>query len=128
MEYNSTDLIMAVKEGDIGKVRIIIESGVDIHDINEAALQWAAYYNYVDIARMLLEAGADPQVNNSLPIKIAEGYGRWEVHKLMMDWIYQEISLPPNNDGRDICCKCHSPTKRVNTGFSFMDVCSKCGY
>ena len=32
-----------------------------------------------------------------------------------------------NNDGRETCIWCEGKTKKVNTGFSFYDVCVKCG-
>lgn len=38
-----------------------------------------------------------------------------------------EANIPNNNNGRETCFSCNSPTKKVNTGFSFYDVCSNCG-
>ena len=56
------ELIVAAREGDLDRVRSLLESGADV-DARDAtgatALVAAAYRNYVDVARRLIEAGAD---------------------------------------------------------------------
>ena len=58
----NSQLIEAVKEGDIGKVRVLIAKGAFINatdDKGGTPLHWAAYYGRKDIAKLLLMQGAD---------------------------------------------------------------------
>lgn len=51
----------AIKSLDISKVKSILQSGVDINEINEygaTALNWATFYN-IEIVKLLIFAGAD---------------------------------------------------------------------
>lgn len=43
------------------------------------------------------------------------------------DFVVVADTGPKNNDSRSSCFWCGEPTKKVNTGFTFYDVCSKCG-
>ena len=52
-------LIYASREGDINAVKILIESGADVHADNEAALRWAAHNDHAEIVGLLLKTGAD---------------------------------------------------------------------
>ena len=58
----NTQLIEAVKDGDIGKVRVLIAKGAYINTTDDKGgtpLHWAAYYGRKDIAKLLLMQGAD---------------------------------------------------------------------
>jgi len=60
-----TALIKASRDGDISKVRSLIESGHNLNTRDErgqTALIKASIYGHTDIARMLIEAGADVNI------------------------------------------------------------------
>ena len=49
------------------------------------------------------------------------------VLKLDTEFVKSAQSLVKNNDGLQKCAWCGASTKKVNTGFSFFDVCTSCG-
>jgi ankyrin repeat protein len=52
---------LAVKQGDVEKVRVLIESGTGVNfRIDEhTLLMWAVYEAFYEVAQILIEAGAD---------------------------------------------------------------------
>jgi len=63
-------LLQAADQGDLEKVRQLLDSGVAVstHSDNGLnALNWAAYSGHVDIARLLLERGIDVDSNKNTP-------------------------------------------------------------
>ena len=69
-------------------------------------------------------------------------WARWEDNNMLhwtrdSDVALADVGIPENvvsnvgqelknNDGRSTCYSCDSPTKRVDTGIKFYDVCTKC--
>lgn len=75
-------------------VRVLIEHGADPNHrggddtAGETPLHWAASNDDVDIARVLLDAGADaeaPDGSIGTPLDNAIGYGCWHVAQLLAD-------------------------------------------
>lgn len=73
-------------------VRLLIERGADPNvradddDHGESPLQWAASSDDVDVARALLEGGADMELSGGsigTPLDNAIGYGCWHVAELL---------------------------------------------
>ncbi len=64
-----SDLINAVAYQDLDKVMELVEAGVDINYQEESAgataLIMSAMYNFEDIARYLIEKGADISIKNN---------------------------------------------------------------
>ena len=61
------DLIDAAKNGDINKVRVLLDLGEDPNITNDyglTSLIWASMRGYIDIVRLLLDNGADPNITN----------------------------------------------------------------
>jgi ankyrin repeat protein len=69
MAQEGSDLITAVAYQDLDKVKNLIEAGVDINYQEESAgataLIMSAMYNFGDIARYLIEKGADISIKNN---------------------------------------------------------------
>jgi ankyrin repeat protein len=58
---NEPELLYAADTGDIGKVKSLLDSGIDVntHGLKRlSALNWAAYSGHLDIVQLLLERGA----------------------------------------------------------------------
>jgi ankyrin repeat protein len=68
MSQEGSDLITAVSYQDLDKIKNLLESGVDINYQEESAgataLIMSAMYNFGDIARYLIEKGADVSIRN----------------------------------------------------------------
>ena len=84
-------LIEAVKAENIASVKELIESGIDVNQVDEQGwtpLNWAAGRGNLDIARLLVEHGADIfKVGRDLrtPYMIALAAGRVEVVKFLRE-------------------------------------------
>lgn len=69
LAQDGTELITAVAYQDLDKVKSLVEAGVDINFQEESAgataLIMSAMYNFGDIARYLIEKGADVTIKNN---------------------------------------------------------------
>jgi ankyrin repeat protein len=62
----ASELIIACKQNDIGRVRELLDSGADpnLLDTNGlTALVWATGQGNIDVVRLLLDYGADPNLH-----------------------------------------------------------------
>jgi ankyrin repeat protein len=75
-------------------VEILIEAGADPNandpekDVDETPLHWAASSDDVDVARALIDGGADLEIPNGsigTPLDNAIGYACWNVARLLVD-------------------------------------------
>ena len=68
MAQDGSDLITAVAYQDLDKIKNLVEAGVDVNYQEESAgataLIMSAMYNFADIARYLIEKGADISIMN----------------------------------------------------------------
>ena len=88
------DLIPAVVDGDIIRVRELLDSGEDPntreHYTNRTALMIASEYGHTEIIRLLLDRGADPNsigIYGRTALMIAESEGNDDITRLIRDHI-----------------------------------------
>jgi hypothetical protein len=66
--YSSSPMLWAAKYGNLPAIRAILQSGVDVNKKhgtkNWTGLHVAAGYDQVDAVKLLLEAGADPNIRD----------------------------------------------------------------
>ena len=64
------ELSLAAQKGDVEKVKALIVSGADVNsrswDGEHTPLMFAVYYSYYEIAKILIEAGADVNAAHSI--------------------------------------------------------------
>lgn len=86
-----SELIEAVKTGQLAKVEAVLNSGADIHQQDEQGwtpLNWAAGSGNVSLVRLLLDRGADPSRvgrDQRTPYKIALAAKHVEIARLLQD-------------------------------------------
>src|SRR5688572_10100678 len=83
-------LYQAIREGKIETVRKLIDDGVSLRSASgdPSVLHQAAEYSQVEIARLLIEKGADVKANhylNGAPLNIAAYRGPVEMVRLLID-------------------------------------------
>jgi len=65
-QFGYTALIMAVKNGHLQVVKLLLASGANINladdETGATPVNWASYQAEVDIVRFLLESGADKNI------------------------------------------------------------------
>lgn len=76
--------INAVKYGRLDIVKVLLEKEINA-DIKKITLLDAAYFGHFEIAKLLLENGADPNVQDSQPLINAAHYGHYEIVKLLLE-------------------------------------------
>jgi len=64
----------AAEEGKLEIVKYLFEQGVDIHKWNEYALKWSAYNGHLEVAKFLVEHGADKSNCRVLSDVIIQGH------------------------------------------------------
>lgn len=88
---SESGLWTAIQSGDHEKVRAWLDAGADIHALDEklkvTPLTYAALFDEVELAALLLDAGADPMVRNqdrSTTLHGAALFGRTEIVGLLL--------------------------------------------
>ncbi len=89
------DLYKKVKEGDITAVRNMLDAGCAVDAKNSSGgwipLHGAAYYNRVEIAKLLIDAGANVDIQDNdrygygAALHLAAAYYRAEIAQLLLD-------------------------------------------
>jgi len=81
----------ASASGDAQKVKLLLDQGEDVNNVNQygrSALLAAAYKGHADVVKLLLDHGADPDRQDPggwNPLLFAAEYGYVEVAKLLLD-------------------------------------------
>lgn len=78
VSYDVTPLFVAISKGDVATVKKFVEYGVDVNESKNGMtpLMYAARYNNAEIAKFLIEKGADISAkdnNGFTALKLAEG-------------------------------------------------------
>jgi ankyrin repeat protein len=80
----NTQLIEAAKQGQLDKIKKLIELGANIHSINDRALRLAAYHGHIEVINVLISKGADVHAENDEAIRVASRRGQIKVVKLLI--------------------------------------------
>lgn len=87
-ESNSVDIYQIIEAGDIAGVRNFIASGTDINQVHEESgwtpLEIAAEKGKLEIAKILIEAGAIVDKGLSEPLELAASNGFTEIVNLVL--------------------------------------------
>ncbi|RZZ89220.1 ankyrin repeat domain-containing protein [Pseudoxanthomonas winnipegensis] len=87
------DLVDAFYQRDINRMKELIAAGADVNaldgdEMQSALLHSAAYFGFTDRARLLIEAGADLNIENIgkyTPLHIAVQNGSIEIAAMLVD-------------------------------------------
>ena len=82
---NSKYLIHLCVKGNIDKVKIFIDAGVDVHVSGDACLQRAVDSKNVELVKMLLNANADVHANMDYAIRWSCINNNFELSKLLLE-------------------------------------------
>ena len=91
LDPNGEGLVLAVKEGHLEVVRLLLEAGADKDAANtdgSTALFFAAQNGHLEVVRLLLEAGADKDAADTdgwTALHIAAQEGHLEVVRLLLE-------------------------------------------
>jgi ankyrin repeat protein len=121
-EYNrmipqgaDTALMFAARVGDLASARLLVEAGANVNDFDAwgvSATTLAAFSGYGEIARFLLEKGADP--NNDKP-------GFTALHCAIMRRDEQTVAaLLAHGADANLPVKAWTPTRRSSDDYHFM--------
>ena len=79
------ELIEASKNGELEKVKYLVENGADIHAKNGCALRWSAGRGHLEVVRLLLENGADIHAHNDYALWYSAQCGHMNVVKYLVE-------------------------------------------
>ena len=74
-----SQLNISCAEGNLSKVKKLVEQGVDIHILDGAPLRWAAYNGNLEVVKYLVERGADIHECDDYALKFAAASGHLEI-------------------------------------------------
>ena len=84
-------LIQAVKDQDIATARVLLDSGIDVNEIEadgSKALHWSIHRDNAEISRLLIEAGIDVNAKNRYEVaalSLAANNGNSELVSMLLD-------------------------------------------
>ena len=81
------DLIYATNLNDLDKVKSLIELGADIHYKSDLPLRMACYWHCLEIAKFLLDHGANLYADDGWALKYAERNGLKDLVKLLKEYM-----------------------------------------
>ncbi|MEI8291599.1 MAG: ankyrin repeat domain-containing protein, partial [Verrucomicrobiota bacterium] len=96
--FNKYPLLEAAAAGDVKLVKRMLELGADINfqgdtmmsgNSQSTALHWAVQRNHLEVCRVLLEAGADPnrmEFGSQTPLHMAFNENREDIAGLLLDY------------------------------------------
>ena len=65
------ELIETIKNGNLKKVKYLVEHGANIYDGDNWSLRWASYNGHLNIVRYLVEQGADIHASDNCALRWA---------------------------------------------------------
>ena len=100
----NTELVTAVRSGDLDEVRRLLDEGADPNAVGgdtTSALTWAAFGDDIDATMLLLDAGADPNLVNRFnlgPLHEAITLGNLEMVEVLVN-AGAEVNTPAYESG-----------------------------
>ena len=90
IRYSATTprIIKTIESGDSDKVKRLIEEGADVNakdNYGNTALMWASQHGYIEVAKLLIEAGADVNLRGTTALMIALEEGHTEIVELLKE-------------------------------------------
>jgi hypothetical protein len=94
------DLVAKAREGNYNAVVGLLEQGVNIHFMNDAALREASELGRTKIVGLLLEHGADFRTGNHYPLRYGILRGQNDTVRLLLEkYSNEEIALLAEEEG-----------------------------
>ena len=85
IEKYNIDLETCCYYGYYDIVKILIDNGADVQMEDNIALKIASVYGYYDIVKLLIVNGADVTAGDNYPIRMASENGHYDIAKLLID-------------------------------------------
>lgn len=93
MEDKSIELVTAARDGDFSKVKLLIESGMDVNSVHKknggyTALHYAAFQGFTEMTQYLLVKGAKTSIgdlNGTTPLHVTCEYGRLDIVQMLVE-------------------------------------------
>jgi FOG: Ankyrin repeat len=80
-----TSLRLACENGHLEVAKFLVEKGANIHASYDLALQWACKNGHLEVTKFLVEKGANIHVYNDWALKLACSKNHLEVAKFLVD-------------------------------------------
>jgi ankyrin repeat protein len=94
-EQLNEELIKTIQNGDLDKIKNLVEQGADIHVKDDYALRLSAANGHLYIVKYLVEQGADIHADNDCALRYSANNGRLEVVKYLVE---QGADIHADND------------------------------
>jgi len=78
------DLFEACRNGDLERVKRLVESGFDPKANDNLPIQWASAKGHLEVVKYLVGLGCDPKTHNNWAIQSASENGHLEVVKYLV--------------------------------------------
>ena len=79
-----SDLIKSSAHGDAHRVKLLLDSGADIHAQDDQTFRLSAGYGYQEVAKLLLDRGADIHAQDDQAFRWAAKNGHLEVVNILL--------------------------------------------
>ena len=73
------ELTEACENGNIEKVKYLVEKGVDIHAYNDQPLRWAVFYGQLEVIKYFIEKGTNIHADDDYALRLAVKHGHHKV-------------------------------------------------
>ena len=81
----SLDIAWFLSEGGVEVAKILLENGADVHAESDHALRWASRNGRLEVVKILLENGADVHARNDEALRRASEEGHAEVVGILLE-------------------------------------------
>lgn len=82
--FQSQQMVAAIMNNDMAKVKAMLDAGVDPNQNNGSALETAADMGHIHIVELLLAKGANPDLDDGFALSMAADHGNVAIVKLLI--------------------------------------------